>query len=192
MNDTGFYDSYFAIILFLSFTSPIFIHFLNCFIGSSSTIKGLFVVHESKSISHQVTEPYEPIVVNFVSKMPQQPKRRSKPVKRRSKPVERRSKPVKQVIKPVKQTRPIKSKKSPEKSHTSVKSKKLKTAKVNSSKPQPEKNLNKNNDLIKESIKSLKTLGYKSGEVKKTLQNLCISNEFKNSESLIEAFFKSR
>ena len=178
MNDTGFYDSYFAIILFLSFTSPIFIQFLNCFIVSSSTIKGLFVACESKSISHQVTEPYEPIVVNFVSKMPQQPKRRSKPVKQRSKPV--------------KQTRPIKSKKSPEKSHTSVKSKKLKTAKVNSSKPQPEKNLNKNNDLIKESVKSLKTLGYKSGEVKKTLQNLCISNEFKNSESLIEAFFKSR
>ena len=178
MNNTGFYDSYFAIILFFSFTSPIFIHFFNCFISSSLKIKRPVVAYESKSISHQVAEPYEPIVVNFVSKISQQSKQRSKPVKQRSKPV--------------KQTRPIKSKKSPEKSHTSVKSKKLKTAKVNLSKPQPEKNLNKNNDLIKESVKSLKTLGYKSGEVKKTLQNLCISNEFKNSESLIEAFFKSR
>jgi Holliday junction resolvasome RuvABC DNA-binding subunit len=136
------------------------------------------MAYESKRVSRQVTKPYNPIVVNYVSKMSQQPKQRSKPLKQRSKPV--------------KQARPIKSKKSPEKSHTSVKIKKVKTAKVNSSKPQPEKNVNKNNDLIKESVKSLKTLGYKSGEVKKTLQNLCISNEFKNSESLIEAFFKSR
>jgi len=178
MNDTGFYDSFFAAILFFSFTSPIFIYFLNCYISYIPTIKRPVVAYESKNVSPEVTELYEPIVVNFTSKMSQQPKQRSKSVKRRTKPV--------------KQTRPIKSKKSPEKSHTFVKSKKVKTDKVNFSKPQPEKNLNKNNDLIKESVKSLKTLGYKSGEVKQTLQNLCISNQFKNSESLIEAFFKSR
>ena len=178
MNNTGFYDPLFAAILFFSFTFPIFIHFLSCYISYIPTIKRPVVAYKSKNVLPKVTELYEPIVVNFTSKMSQQPKQRSKSVKRRTKPV--------------KQTRPVNCKRSPEKSLAFVKSKEVNAAKVDFSKPQPEKNLNKNNDLIKESVKSLKTLGYKSGEVKQTLQNLCISNQFKNSESLIEAFFKSR
>ncbi len=172
MNNTGFYDSFFAVIMFLSFTLPVFVYFLNCLINYSWMIKHNPAPREEETVKEQ----HKPIVLNFNLAKPKEGNYRGRRVQL---------------------NKPRVNKKNPSKSHVYVNTPKCKTVKVNFTTPKhvskpkkPAVKTPENDNIIKESVKTLKTLGYKSGEVKKTLQNLCISNQFKNSESLIEAFFK--
>lgn len=174
MDNTGFYESSFAILMLVCFMSPILIYFLNCLIGYTSPARRLEVRQidrELKGVWHQEREP---ATITPTRKPRMQSKRKSGATKLHPRRLER------------------KSIKTPKKTKVRVKRNDNRGAKVNPTTPKPEKIIPKNDNLIKESVKALKSLGYKSGEVKQTLQKLCISNQFKNSESLIEAFFKSR
>ena len=129
------------------------------------------------AVKETVKEQHKPIVLNFNLAKPKEGNYRGRRVQL---------------------NKPRVNKKNPSKSHAYIKTPECKTVKVNFTSPQhvskpkkPTVKTPENDNIIKESVKTLKTLGYKSGEVKKTLQDLCISNQFKNTESLIEAFFKS-
>jgi hypothetical protein len=180
MDNTGFYESSFAILMLVCFMSPILVYFFDCLIGYTSPARRLDVKQidrELKEFWHQKREPAiitptrKPTTITPTRKPRVQSKRESGATKRH---------------------KPVKSIKTPKKTKVRVKRNDNRGAKVNPTTPKPEKIIPKNDNLIKESVKALKSLGYKSGEVKQTLQKLCISNQFKNSESLIEAFFKSR
>ena len=176
MNNVGFYDSFFATVMFASFTLPVFVYFLNCLINYSTMVK----YNPAKPVKKTVKEQHKPIVLNFNLAKHKEGNYRGRRVQL---------------------NKPRVNKKNPKKGYVYVKTvntPKPKTVKVNFtntkhvSKPKkPTVKTPENDNIIKESVKTLKTLGYKSGEVKKTLQDLCISNQFKNTESLIEAFFKS-
>jgi hypothetical protein len=181
MDNTGFYESSFAVIMFLSFTSPILVYFLNCLINYSWMAKRPREATQWYVYSRQENTTPQPPVLNFSLDEPKQVKRHKK--LNRPKRAEWKGESVNL-------NNPVRNKQNPSKSHVFVKNNQSKAVKVNFNTPKTQENTQKNKDLIKESVKSLKTLGYKSGEVKQTLQNLCISNQFKNSESLIEAFFK--
>tara|TARA_R100000951_G_scaffold116007_1_gene126120 strand:+ start:1323 stop:1877 length:555 start_codon:yes stop_codon:yes gene_type:complete len=179
MDNTGVYESSFAVIMLACFMSPILVYFFNCLIGYTSPIRRLVVKQmdrEFTTVSYQGHKP-ETTAFNFTLDKPKQAEWRGSSVEL---------------------NKPIKNKKTPSKSHVFVNNNQGKVTRVNfntpkpqENTPKPQENTQKNKDLVKESVKSLKTLGYKSGEVKKTLEDLCISNKFNNSESLIEAFFRS-
>ena len=171
MDNTGFYESSFAILMLVCFMSPILVYFFDCLIGYTSPARRLDVKQIDRELKEFWHQEREPATITPTRKPRVQSKRESGTTKRH---------------------KPVKSIKTPKKTKVRVKRNDNRGAKVNPTTPKPEKIIPKNDNLIKESVKALKSLGYKSGEVKQTLQKLCISNQFKNSESLIEAFFKSR
>ena len=170
MDNTGFYQSSFAVIMFLSFTLPILVYFFNCWMNWLAYFK-VSKANSVKAKPSYAIQESQPVVINLNLKMPPQPKWRNKPVRL---------------------NKPVRNKKNPKRSHVYVKNNENKVVRVNFTTPKPVDNSLQNKNIVKESVNALKTLGYKSGEVKKTLEDLCISTKFNNSESLIDAFFKSR